>query len=282
MTKSNPFYSPMKRASDGQLLAAVLAVPVGALLMVVVMQLATDDSSAVAPDAIYPETIAIGCAMILLLYSLFLQLAGVRFATNGPRSLQNQLGFLGALFATVLLGHMPSADQSLAQAALGWLPLPLVIALIGGMDVARHIKALRRHPRALRRMLRDVAFGLAIGLAIGAAFALVKGASAPQALWSGLVFCGAIMAAPSIPLARAVHMPNLRLAILTLAYGICLSALMFIFAFVVGLGQMESGDATPRLIGGIAGTFIGVGIPVLIARNKAKRGKPNAPPSPME
>lgn len=272
MTKSNPFYSPMKRASDGQLLAAVLAVPVGALLMAVVMQLATDDSSAVAPDAIYPETIAIGCAMILLLYSLFLQLAGVRFATNGPRSLQNQLGFLGALFATVLLGHMPSADQSLAQAALGWLPLPLVIALIGGMDVARHIKALRRHPRALRRMLRDVAFGLGLALGLGAIFAATKGATAPQALWAGLVFCGVVLAMPQIPRQRVAHMTGLRLVTLALAHAICFSSMMYIFIFVHKLGQMAPDEVMPLLVGSVIGSFIAGGIIALMAHSKAKKG----------
>lgn len=86
MTQSNPFYSPMKRASDGQLLAAVLAVPVGAALLV-------SSVSALLGEPNTGETIAIGCAMILMLSSLFPQMAGVRFATNGPRSLQNRLKF---------------------------------------------------------------------------------------------------------------------------------------------------------------------------------------------
>ena len=253
----------MKRVSDGQLLAAVLGVPVGALLLL-------SGISALFGETNTSATIAIGCTMVLMLSSLLPQMAGVRFATNGPRSLQNRLGFWGAFFAMMLLGQMPNADQPLARAALGWLLLGLVIALIGGKDAARHIKSLRPHPRALRKVWRDMMFGVAFGLILCASNALAKGASPAQALWAGLVFCGAILTAPQVSFARALPMPNRRLAILSLAYGIYFSALMVIFAFVVNLGQKEGGEVMAMLIGGVLGSFVYISI--IVARQIAKRG----------
>lgn len=53
----------MKRVSDGQLLAAVLGVPVGALLLL-------SGIRALFGETNTGETTAIGCAMVLMLSSL--------------------------------------------------------------------------------------------------------------------------------------------------------------------------------------------------------------------
>lgn len=261
----------MKRASDRQLLAAVLAVPVGALLLISAI-------GALLGEANTGKSAAIGCAMILTLSSLLPQMAGVRFATHGPRSLQNRIGVLGGLFATLAIMHMPEAEVTFGWAVLPLLIQLLTVAFFGFSDISidlsipSHIKALRRHPRALRRVWRDMMFGVALGLFLGASQAFAKGASPAQALWAGLVFCGAILnGAAQVPFARAMHMPIRRLAILSLAYGVFFSALMFIFTYVVNLGQKEGGEIIPMMIGGVVGSCSFMGITVLIARNKAKR-----------
>lgn len=261
----------MKRASDGQLLAVVLAVPVGALLLVSAL-------GALLGEANTGKTIAIGCAMILSLSSLLPQMAGVRFATYGPRSLQNRIGVLGGLFATLAIMHMPEAEVTFGWAVLPLLILLLTAAFLGFSDISKdlsipsHIKALRRHPRALRKVWRDMMFGVVLGLLLGASQAFAKDASPAQALWAGLVNCCAILTgAAQVPFARAMQMPIRRLAILTLAYGIWMSALIFIFTFVVNLSQKEGDEIAPLMIGVVFGSFIGMGITLLVGRNKAKR-----------
>ena len=255
----------MKRASDGQLLVAVVAVPVGALLFVSAID-------ALFGETNKGETIAIGCALILMISQLLPQVMGLRFAAYGPRNLQNRIGFYGAFVACLLLAQMPSAAAGFGQALLGWLPLPIIIALIGGAELWRQDAALRRHPRARRKVWRDVAIGLGLALGLGAIFAATKGATAPQALWAGLVFCGVVLAAPQIQWKRAAHMTGLRLVTLTLAYGICFAAMMYIFIFVQRFGQMAAEDVMPLLVGSAIGSFIAGGIIVLTARNKAKNG----------
>jgi hypothetical protein len=255
----------MKRASDGQLLTAVLAVPVGALLLI-------SGVSALFGEPNTGETIAIGCAMILTLSSLFPQLAGVRFATNGPRSLQNLLGFLGAFFAMMLVGQMPDADQSLARAALGWFPLALVIALVGGRDFARQIKALRRHPRALRIWGR-LAILVAILPLMLALQAWEGGASIAQGIWAWLVMGAIMFSFPIISPQKLGRISDVRRFILFIADVILLVALFYIIVFVQQIGAMAFEDDLPILIGAAIGAFIGFGFMAL--RHRFLANNPN-------
>jgi hypothetical protein len=257
----------MKRVSDLQLLVVVLAVPVGALLLL----------SAI--DALFGqentgETIAIGCAMILMLASTFPQLAGVRFAENGPRSLQNRLGFLGAFFAMLLVGQMPSADQSLGRAALGWLPLALVIALVGGRDVASHIKAQRRHPRGLRLLARGGLFALALMLLHVGTVALRKDATLVQGIWAWLVMSAFVFSFPNISLQKLGRISDVRRFVLFLVDVISVVALFYIFVFVQQFGAMTFEDEMPILIGAAVGAVIGFGFMALrqrfLARNPSE------------
>jgi hypothetical protein len=254
----------MKRVSDLQLLVVVLAVPVGALLLMSAL------------DALFGqentgETIAIGCALILMLASTFPQLSGARFAENGPRSLQNRLGVWGAFFAMMLVGQMPSADQSLARAALGWLPLALVIALVGGRDVAQHIKALRRHPPALRKMLRDVAFALVLMLLWVGSGAIRNDATLVQGIWAWLVMGAIIFSFPIIFPQKLGRISDMRRFVLFLVDVISVVALFYIFVFVQQFGAMAFEDALPILIGAAVGAVIGFGFMALrhrfLARN---------------
>lgn len=258
------------RGQDLAVLAGVVAVPLGTLLLVAGV-------AAIAGEMPPSETIAIGCALILMISPLLSQAIGLRFAAYGPRNLQHRLGFYGSFFAMLLLAQMPSGEAGFGQALLGWLPLPIIIAGIGGVELWRQDAALRRYPRARRKVWGDVALGFCLALCLGPIFGASKGASAPQALWAGLVFCGVVLAAPQIPWQRAAHMTKLRLVTLVLAHGICFSAMMYIFIFVHQFGQMARDDVIPLLVGSVIGSFIAGAIIVstaivLTARNKAKKG----------
>ena len=260
----------MKRVSDLQLLVVVLAVPVGALLLMSAL------------DALFGqenmgETIAIGCAMILMLASTFPQLAGVRFAENGPRSLQNRLGFLGAFFAMLLVGQMPSADQSLAHAALGWAALLLAIvtiALINGIGIASHIKAQRRHPRGLRLLARGWLFALALMLLWVGSGAIRNDATLVQGIWAWLVMSAFVFSFPNISLQKLGRISDVRRFVLFLVDVISVVALFYIFVFVQQFGAMTFEDEMPILIGAAVGAIIGFGFMALrqrfLARNPSE------------
>lgn len=156
----------------------------------------------------------------------------------------------------MLVGQMPDADQSLARAALGWLPLALVIALVGGKDVARHINALRRHPRGLRLLAQGWKALVLIFLAIAVYIYWRDAASLAQTIWALLVVFSASLSSSQY---SALHLPRksgVKILALVLADAICWLCFFMIFLFVARMGAMNDQDVLPLLIGGAIGIFI--------------------------
>jgi hypothetical protein len=255
----------MKRVSDRLLLLYVLAIPALTLLVNQVLARALNEPS----DS---KIIAMGCALILMLIHPFWQLAGRKFATNGPRSLENWLGYYGAFLAMLLLGRMPSDGATVGQAALDVLPIPLIIAAIGGFNIARHIKALRRHPRALRAVARQYVIVVGFSVVLFGLMAIGQGFTWAQWIWGSFVFTGVMFpAAGGSYFWNKTQMSVLRVVTLALANALSFNATMTIFIYVWRLGEISADESAPLWIGGIIGAFFPFLIMGLIRRRRVLR-----------
>ena len=235
----------------------------GPLLVIQVLARVLDEPS-------HSKTIAIGCTLILTLAHSIPQMLGRKFATNGPRSLEHWLGFYGAYFAMMLVGQMPSAEATIGQAALGWMVAPLIIALIGGMEVARHVKALRRHPRALRAFARQYLIVASVIMVLVGLIAIGAGFTWAQWMWGTFVYGGAVAAAGGIThWNRMSQMSVLRIVALALANAFSFVAASTILIYVMRLGEISVDEAVPLLIGGAIGAFFPFVIMALIRRRRA-------------
>lgn len=256
----------MRRASDGQLLAAVLGVPV-------VISLGIQAFAGILGQPLDAELAAFGCAVIMMTGPALSKFAGQAVVPYGPRSLQNAIGYLGGMWAMLIILHMPEAEVSFGRAALPLLILLLPIALFGFTDIwadlsiANHITALRRHSPALKIIFKDFAVGFGFILLIVGIRAGGENAAPAQVVWAAMVMFGTALCAPQImTLAVARKMPpmsGLRMFTLALASAVYFAAMMMIYLYVMNFGQDEHGGIALTFIGIIIGAFLPIMIVVM-------------------
>lgn len=250
----------MTKNSDQSLLLTILNLP---LVLAIGMAVAAWGFG----EMLGPDTVAMFMMMILMFSALSAQSLGRKALDTGPRALARYLGFALGMFGMVIIGKVPPAEMTLGQMLQGWLWFPAIFLFVPALAAIRPLRALRRHPRALRILAQRGAIMVWIIAIFAALNALAEDASPAQGVWTFCVWM-ATLASGGVSFAayRGVRRTRLGKIAVFLAQAVPLVAMMFVFVYAMKLGQIDGLGDIPF------GSIISGGIGVVLA-NYIMRGK---------
>ena len=250
----------MTKNSDQSLLLTVLTLP---LFLAIAMAVSAWGFG----EMLGTDTVAMFMMMILMFSALSAQTRGRKVLATGPRALVQHLGLAFGMLGIVIVGNVPPAEMTLDQMLQGWLWFPAILLLGLSLAAIRPLRAMRRHPRALRILAQRGAIMVWIIAIFAALNALAEDASPAQGVWTFCVWM-ATLASGGVSFAayRGVRRTRLGKIAVFLAQAVPLVAMMFVFVYAMKLGQIDGLGDIPF------GSIISGGIGVVLA-NYIMRGK---------